>query len=284
MKILNLKPEPIEVFDFLNAGRRPNQFYVDQLPVYLAEVDRLPDVLDAIVVTADLQGREEFPDRQQSDQLRLLGEVLPEMLRPTLAGLGFSPGANVSAILAGDFYTYPDLRGRGGNGDVTEVWHAFADEYVWVTGVAGNHDTFGESKRMSGARSHVKFLDEDRVELSGLKIAGLSGVIGNPKKNFRRTQDEFLAAVEKLLSSETDILVMHDGPNAPGGCKGIQEVREIVEFTRPRLVVRGHSHWPTPFVELANGVQVLNVDATVVILKAGLSEATSDFNQGHDDG
>ena len=69
MKILNLKPEPIEVFDFLNAGRRPNQFYVDQLPVYLAEVDRLPDVLDAIVVTADLQGREEFPDRQQSDCL-----------------------------------------------------------------------------------------------------------------------------------------------------------------------------------------------------------------------
>jgi len=269
MKILNLHPEPIEVFDFLNAGRRPNQFYVDKLPVYVAEVDRLPEDLDAIVVTADLQGRETFPERRQSDQPRLLGEVLPEMLRPTLSGIGIAADANVAAILAGDFYTYPDLRGRGGTGDVTQVWHAFADEYCWVAGVAGNHDTFGESKRMSGARSHIHFLDNDRVKLSGLKIAGLSGVIGNPKKNFRRREDEFLASVEKLLSSETDILVMHDGPDAPeSGYRGIQQVREIVEFKKPRLVIRGHSHWPKPLAELANGVQVLNVDATVAILKA----------------
>ena len=268
MRIVELHPEPIKVFDFLNAGRRPNQFYVDTLPVYLAEVDQLPDDLEAIVVTADLQGREVFPDRRKSDQLRLLGEVLPEMLRSTLTGIGIADDANVAAILAGDFYTYPDLKGRGGTGDVTQVWHSFADEYYWVAGVAGNHDTFGQSKRMSGSRAHVHFLDGDRITISGFEIAGLSGVIGNPKKNFRRTEEQFLSTVEQLLMSKTDILVMHDGPDgAKPGYRGIQEVRLIVEFTKPQLVIRGHSHWPEPLVELANGVQVLNVDATVVILK-----------------
>ncbi len=268
MKILNLHPDPIEVFDFLNAGRRPNQFYVDTLPVYLAEVDRLPDDLAAIVVTADLQGREKFPDRRASDQLRLLGEVLPNMLRPTLESIGISPDSNVGAFLAGDFYTYPDLRGRGGTGDVTQVWHAFADEYSWVAGVAGNHDTFGESTRMSSSRSNVYFLDNERAEISGLQCAGLGGVIGNPKKNFRRTEEDFFNAVENLLSLETDVFIMHDGPDfSEPGFRGIQKVREIAEFTKPGLIIRGHSHWPRPFVELAGGVQVLNVDATVAILK-----------------
>lgn len=267
MKILELNSNPIVEFDFLNAGRRPNQFYVDKLPVHVGKVDRLPDGVDALVVTADLQGREAFPDQRQSDELRLLGEVLPQMLRPMLAEIGISSDANVGAILAGDFYTYPDLHGRGGTGDVTHVWHAFADEYCWVVGVAGNHDTFGDSKGMSTSRAQVHFLDNDRINLAGLKIAGLSGVVGNIKKNFRRTKEDYLDAVESLLSDETDIMIMHDGPDADeSGFKGIQEVREIMELTRPRLVVRGHSHWPRPLVELENDVQVLNVDATVVIL------------------
>ena len=100
MKITEFNPNPIVEFDFLNAGRRPNQFYVDKLPVHVGKVDRLPVGVDALVVTADLQGREAFPDRRHSDQLRLLGEVLPQMLRPTLAGIGVSSDANVGAILA----------------------------------------------------------------------------------------------------------------------------------------------------------------------------------------
>lgn len=239
---------------------------MDRLPVYSGIVDRLPEGIDALVVTADLQGRESFPNRRQSDQLRLLGEVLPQWLRPVLGDLGFGPSANIGAILAGDFYTYPDLKGRGGTGDVTPVWHAFADEYAWVVGVAGNHDTFGLSK---GSKRNSYFLDDERIELAGFHIAGLSGVIGNPGKNFRRSEEDYLEAVRNLLSKPTDIMVMHDGPDAPvSGYRGIEEVRTIVESKRPKLVVRGHSHWPTPLVELKNDVQVLNVDATVVVLHA----------------
>ena len=35
---------------------------------------------------------------------------------------------------------------RGGSGDVTGVWLAFADIFQWVAGVAGNHDTFGPDR------------------------------------------------------------------------------------------------------------------------------------------
>ena len=49
----------------------------------------------------------------------------------------------IGVLLAGDLYTVPALDRRGGSGDVTAVWRAFGDEFSWVVGVAGNHDTFG---------------------------------------------------------------------------------------------------------------------------------------------
>jgi len=184
-----------------------------------------------------------------------------------LEQLGVNSGKQVGAILAGDFYTYPDLKGRGGSGDVTEVWQAFADEYRWVVGVAGNHDTFGERGRPF-SRTNATFLDGQREEVDELRFAGLSGVIGNTRKNYRRSHEDYLFELDDILSGPTDILVMHDGPDAPDekGCRGIEEAREIIERRKPNLVVRGHCHWPVPFVELSCGVQILNVDATVAIL------------------
>jgi hypothetical protein len=60
---------------------------------------------------------------------------------------------------------------------------------------------------------------------------------------------------------------MHDGPDSPSdGFRGSPLLREYLEFAGPKLVVRGHAHWKRPLAELQNGVQVLNVDARVVIL------------------
>ena len=277
MKLLQLEPEPLTQIRFLNAGRRKNDFFVDQLPVLHGKVDELPDGLDALVVTADLQGRELPEDPVQP--LRLIGEVLPNLLAPTLSQLGIRGTEACGIILAGDFYTYPDLHGRGGTGDVTFVWQAFAESFKLVVGVAGNHDVFGEGGAASQhlkpppMGNHVHFLDGTRANVGGKPIAGVSGVIGNPRKNFRRTHEEFLEIIEYVLLEPTDILVLHDGPDAPmPGCKGIPEVREILERRQPKrlcpLVIRGHKHWPTPLVELTNGVQILNVEATVVILTA----------------
>lgn len=265
MKIIELKPEPLGEIAFLNAGRRPNQFFQDTLFVFHGKVAHMPDGLDAVVVTADLQGRE-LPGRHSQHGLRLLGEVMPELVGQYLDALGVNSNANVGSILAGDFYTYPDLRGRGGTGDVTSVWQAFADNYKWVVGVAGNHDSFGESGKPF-SRTNAFFLDGDRKTLEGWEFAGLSGVIGNPKKNFRRTHDDFLVSLDDLIMPKTDVLIMHDGPSGrQSGYRGIEEALEIVETRLPQLVVRGHCHWQTPLVEVANGVQILNVDQTVAIL------------------
>jgi len=80
MKIVEFNNEPIGEIAFLNAGRRPNQFYQDQVCVYHGRAEGLPDSLEAVVVTADLQGRE-LPGSQgysPRDGLRLLGEVMPQ--------------------------------------------------------------------------------------------------------------------------------------------------------------------------------------------------------------
>lgn len=252
---------------FLNAGRRPNQFFQDSLSVFHGRVAHLPEGLDAVVVTADLQGRELHAKMKSTTHgLRLLGEVMPEIIVEYLDALGVNSTANVGSILAGDFYTYPDLRGRGGTGDVTTVWQAFADTFQWVIGVAGNHDTFGERGKPF-SRTNAFFLDGDRKSLSGWEFAGLSGVIGNPMKNFRRNHDDFLCSLDDLITPKTDVLIMHDGPSGgQTGFRGIEEALEIIETRCPQLVVRGHCHWPKPLVEVGNGVQILNVDQTVVVL------------------
>lgn len=267
MKILSISPDPVDEVVYLNAGRKPNQFSHDRLPILKGVVDALPAGLRAIVVAADLQGREPFPNHKHGGPIRLMGEVLPEQLDHILYE-HFKIGSldSVGAILAGDLYTYPDLRGRGGTGDVNSVWRAFADRFKWVAGVAGNHDTFGDQKRPPNL-GNIYFMDETRLKIDGLQFAGLSGVIGNTRKNFRRTHGDFINSLTHCLSAPTDILVMHDGPDAArAGCRGISEAREVIERRKPSLVIRGHKHWPIPLVELRQGIQVLNVEATVVVL------------------
>ncbi|MBM82289.1 MAG: hypothetical protein CMJ78_17115 [Planctomycetaceae bacterium] len=180
------------------------------------------------------------------------------------------PTGSIGVFLAGDFYTVPAFDKRGGSGDVSELWRGFADDFDWVIGVAGNHDSFGEDRnaapRFNDRRIH--YLDNQRVTVEGLKIAGLAGIIGNPSRMRRRSEDSYCKASEELLDSQTDILITHDGPDAPPhGFVGSTLVREALEILQPRLGIRGHAHWNEPFVELDGGVNVLNVDARVVILR-----------------
>ena len=269
MEIIQLPNQPVTTFRFLNAGRKPNNYFVDQIPVHWGQVDQLPDELDALVLTADLQGRECFEDRQHAGPIRLMGEVLHQRLESVLEDLGQLSFDKTGIVLAGDFYTYPDLRGRGGSGDVTSVWQSLANHFKWVVGVAGNHDKFGENTRPPNW-GNIHFLDGQRKQVSGIQFAGLSGIIGNPQKNFRRERDDYLEVLESIIRDPTEILVMHDGPD--GGrpdCRGNPDIRQSIERFRPRLVVRGHCHWPIPLVDLCPQVQVINVDCRVVILTSG---------------
>ena len=88
----------------------------------------------------------------------MLGEQLAdELVRLAVAGAVPDP-ARTGVLLAGDLYTVPPLERRGGAGDTTPVWQAFADRFRWVAGVVGNHDDFGG--RTAGAVG-----DGDRAHL-----------------------------------------------------------------------------------------------------------------------
>lgn len=269
MKIKSISP-PIEEIQFLNAGRSAGGYYVDTLPIHRCVVEALPEGLDAIVVTADLQGRELHKTWRHGGSFttppRLLGEVLPQQFREAiLPAVGVADG-RIGAILAGDFYTVPQLDKRGGTGDVTSVWQSFSDWFEWVVGVAGNHDSFGESARPR-VSSRAIYLDATTSLVDGLRFAGLGGIIGNPERHMRRSEDAYCTAIEELLFLEPDVLVVHDGPNFPElKQRGSDRVRRQLEEFGPKLCIRGHAHWDEPLVMLDGGTQVLNVDARVAIL------------------
>jgi Icc protein len=268
MRITEFHSEPISTFVFLNAGRGPGQFYGDRLPIHHARVDRLPEGISGVVVTADLQGRERFQDAMGGAP-RLLGEVVPQWLVEEVFPLLKikDPGA-VAALLAGDFYTVPALDKRGGTGDVISVWHAFGDCFKWVAGVSGNHDVFGAERNTRPQFSApLHYLDGDVTEISGICIGGIGGIIGKPSRPQRRTEEDYLRVLDDVLSHGVDVLLMHEGPDGPSSSQpGMLQIRAVLESHEPCLTIRGHAHWDEPFAEFPSGLQVLNVDARVVIL------------------
>lgn len=267
MRILELALAPVFEVPFLNAGRSQGDYYEDRLPIHIGRVDRLPQGVKALVATSDLQGRESFRT-STTDSLRLLGEVVPQILSHFLSSNFDLSGNKVGVLLAGDFYTVPALDKRGGSGDVTSVWNAFGEQFAWVAGVAGNHDIFGDNSTSPPRfQSPLYFLDEGSIEIDGLSIAGISGIAGNPIKLWRKTEEAFEHFIEDLAYCEPGILLMHDGPDVPElGLKGSPRIRQALMRLGKPLVVRGHAHWNQPLAELANNLQILNVDARVVIL------------------
>lgn len=269
MRILELKSVNFAEIPFHCAGRGHNKSYIDRLPIQIAKVSGLPEHLDALIATSDLQGRE-TPEMTTGDHPRLLGErVAEELFLEILPSLRLSP-ERVGILLAGDFFTVANVDKRGGAGDVTCVWQGFAELFRWVAGVAGNHDLFGKSESpIAPIAGNAYFLDGDATELDGLRIAGISGIIGNPRKPNRRFEEDYLSYVRQLLLREVDLLLMHAGPCGNGAIQaqpGISAVREIVEQNTSTLVIRGHQHWDPPLSDIENDNQVLNVDGRTIIM------------------
>jgi hypothetical protein len=207
----------------------------------------------------------------------LLGELVAEELL-ALCELGTLPPADeVGVILTGDLYCDPELIRRGGIGDVRSVWEAFAVSFAFVAGVAGNHDMFGSDAEFStfrqGAGCHL--LDLDVRTLQGLKVAGLSGIVGDTKRPNRRSNEEFLDAIALLLLEPIDVLVLHDAPAIPEqDQKGNEDLRALLDVGPPILVACGHHHSDDPLVELASGSSILNVDSRCVVLRSVPDDAS----------
>lgn len=282
MRIIELDSSPFYEITFLNAARRGG-VETQRLPLLRGRVDRLPDALDALLITSDLQGV--APSLSAGGANALLGEILAEEYE-RLAAQGMVPlPERTGVILAGDMYSAPAGDKRGASGDVREVWLTFAAAYRWVAGVGGNHDRFGSQREHAAFCSQpgIAFLDGAALDLDGICIAGVSGIIGNPDKPGRRTEEDFIETLNRALDQSPDILVLHEGPSGSDGQRGNPVIRETVELGAVPLTICGHSHWDTPMASIGDGrlyrdtrpLQVLNVDARAVVLVAGARSSSA---------
>lgn len=263
MRITSISTQPIHQIPFITHAPSGVGMVNKVLPVLLAKVDSLPNELDAIIATSDLQGID--PKNQ-----RLLGHLVTEELE-NLADSGKIPSPQTTGIiLAGDFYAQVDR--RGGRGDVREVWQAFSRRFRWVAGVGGNHDSFGDIPQEIKAFQNgqgLHYLDGDITCVDGLRIAGISGIIGKKTKPLRRPEKDFTQLIQELLKESPNILILHEGPNnAEAKLIGNEAIRAELANASDLLVICGHSHWKVPMTALPNEVQVLNVDTRVVVLKS----------------
>lgn len=205
-----------------------------------------------ILATADLQGRE----TQASN--RLLGELVADEIK-ILQEFGDLPIFDICA-LCGDFYDYPDLRKLGGTGDVTSAVNALSETASQTFLVLGNHDEINDQE----LDPTITVLDGNSVQSESITIGGVSGIIGNPSRNNRKTEENFISAIKKCSNSKTDILLLHQGPKGPTEAElGFSGLNEHLLKQRDLLVMFGHSHWQEPFyVESQN--LLCNVDARVI--------------------
>jgi hypothetical protein len=262
MRISGIEAAPFHV---LSYSLSPSGSSVrSELPFLRASVDGLPDSLDAIIATADLQG---VADAGAGATTVELGEALSVAIQRLQNDGRLPPRDRTAAILAGD------LHARAGEDDVVPVWRAIGHVCRWVAGVAGNHDRLGPiaseamaQGAMRGLNAH--FLDGSAVVVDDIWIGGLGGIVSTADGPWLRAEGDYNAALSSLAAKRCDLLVLHDGPNVAGtDLPGWPSIRRVLESAPPLLVVRGHDHWPDALATLANGTQVLNVEGRVVVLK-----------------
>ena len=96
MRITDLDLEPIYTLPCLQVRPGGKDYGHKDVPVLSAAVDALPDGLDALLVTSDLQFID--TDAAPVDERRLFGEVVASELG-TLADLGLLPDPARTGVL-----------------------------------------------------------------------------------------------------------------------------------------------------------------------------------------
>ncbi len=235
------------------------------LPIYKGYIQGLKtDDLDYLIIASDLQGHV-----FNGNSYDLLGAVLPKFLK-LLFELEFPEvdHLRIGVFLYGDMHARLDK--RGGAGDVKNVWRSFNEHFGFVAGVAGNHDEFGDAATFESFKQEpgIHYLNEEIKELGGIKIGGISGIIGRPSKNFRNEERKHLKALEKILRKQPHFLLLHEGPNDFDlKLRGNLKIREVIELGKETVICCGHTHWKHTLVEKNNGTKVINADSKCIILK-----------------
>jgi len=146
-----------------------------------------------------------------------------------------------------------------------------------VLTIYGNHENMDALTRLYNVKTnaYLPILMEDaRVyEFSGLRIAGINGIIARKRKVKkgvpRRTPEEFLNIAKKLEGRGVDILLMHETPYLPelfpfmrDDCAS-RTALEAVRVVKPRLVFNGHMHYGCcKFYEFSFGTKYVYIDSS----------------------
>jgi len=260
LHIAGIDDELIREVHYLTAPSRGSTD-VERLPIVRGTLAApLAEDLSALIVCSDLQGVVPGPGGRSE----LLGVQVAAVLEDLAEGEAIPPAARTGVILAGDLYTMPAANRRGGYGDVAEVWGGFAERFAWVAGVAGNHDDVSGVAKL-GPRVHL--LDGALVAPGGLRIGGVGGIMGDPRKPGRRSEADQLRTIEHAIGLDLDLLVLHEGPRGGDQQPGNDAIRAAIEAGAVGLTICGHEHWRVPLAAHPHG-QILNVDARVVVLVA----------------
>jgi 3',5'-cyclic-AMP phosphodiesterase len=266
--------ETVDHVAYLYAAKGGGAVAKGLLAVTVCPTDGLPDELNGVILTADLQGRELLPPTKNNPTApsralregdRLLGQVVAARLTELSAQGRLPAGDRLGVILAGDLWAIPGCTRRGGRGDVRPVWEAFRSGRRWVAGVRGNHDVF--VPRPTDAADGLHVLNGTTVQLDGLTIGGVGGVICHSGKPESLRAEKFLDKLREATAGGVDMLVTHAGPDgATPDLRGSAEIRAAVAGLAGRLMVFGHCHWHAPVEQMPGGPLLLNVDSRVSVL------------------
>jgi 3',5'-cyclic-AMP phosphodiesterase len=269
MKICSKQLTLLRSFRALNAAKGGGRTETVSLPLLHGQVE-LPagTGLEAVIVLSDMQCYEPTPRAGQAR--RLMSHLLIDTLSE-LGEQGHLPSpASTGVILAGDLHAEANLVDRGGVGDVQDVWLRFADRFRWVAGVAGNHDLFhGEARFPDSfdALENVFALHGRSVDVDGIKLAGFSGICGNPRKPWRNSDRDAEGGIAELLMGRPDVLILHQGPQE-NGARSLDDVVGATLDThgsRLPLLVFGHRHWPEPLNQRGE-TTLLSADSRIILL------------------
>ena len=274
LMLVDTKPEFIHAIPSVNCA--PGARGVMRWPIGVERyrVRGLPEAIDALILTSDLQGVDR--DDVEVVHRRLVGHSVAEHLE-ALCARGMLPETKrCGVLLSGDLFAIKSLQKRGGLGDVIPVWQAFADRFRWVAGVAGNHDAFGEVCDLAPLQdlSGCHGLDASMVNLDELTLGGVSGVIGTSPRPWRRSGAQFTRALEEVLDLSPDVVLLHHPPALAGlPASGDADITATIEKHARGLsfVLCGHVHWPAAVRHLEGAGQplipIINVDHRVVVLQ-----------------
>lgn len=224
------------------------------LRVHRALVDGMPPGVDALFLASDLQGHVDGDEGEE-----LVGLAVAEAVGRHAAACGVDRG-RLGVLLAGDLYAPPDASQRTATGDVRPVWRAFARHAAFVAGVAGNHDEFGAGTadvQAFAGEAGIALLDPGlhglavAAEFAGLRVAGVSGIVGNPERPWRRRHDDYIEAVATAIGAGPHVLLLHQNPALPGVRRDeLSRLTQLLAVAADGFVVFGHAHSPAATMAL----------------------------------